>query len=61
MRKYVDCREMGNGCTVAIAAEREDELVTAAMQHMTTVHHQRDTPELRKGIKDAMKSGSPPP
>jgi predicted small metal-binding protein len=65
MRKYIDCREMGAGngskCTVAIAAERDDELMDAAVQHAISVHKEKDTPQLRKDIKDHMKSGSPPP
>jgi predicted small metal-binding protein len=62
MRKYIDCRSQGDGnCTVAIAADKDEELVEAAMEHMTKVHHMRDTPELRKDLKSMMKSGSPPP
>ena len=34
-RKYIDCREVPSemNCTVAIAADSEDELVEAAVQH----------------------------
>ncbi len=62
-RKYVDCREMPSqaNCTIAIAAEKEDELLEAAVMHAVTVHQERDTPELRKEIKAHFKQGSPPP
>ncbi len=46
---------------MAIAADKDDELVEAAAQHMTTVHHMRDTPELRKDLRSSMKNGAPPP
>ena len=38
-RKYVDCREMPSesNCTVAIAADSEDEVVEAAVQHAVVI------------------------
>jgi predicted small metal-binding protein len=57
-RKYVDCREMPSeaNCTVAIAADSEDEVVEAAVQHATAVHSHEDSSELRdeirKGVRD---------
>ena len=56
-RKYVDCRETPSvmNCTVGIAADSEEELVEAAIQHMVAVHSHEDTPELRAEIKDSMK------
>ena len=40
-RKYVDCREMPSesNCTVAIAADSEDELLEAAVQHAQAWPH----------------------
>lgn len=56
-RKYVDCREIPSemNCTVGIAADSEEELIEAAVQHAVAVHSDEDTPELRSQIKGAMK------
>ncbi len=61
-RKFVDCREIPSDakCTVAISAEKDEELVEAAVQHAITVHHEHDSPELRRLIRGAIKAGSPP-
>lgn len=55
-RKYIDCRETPSleGCTVTIAADREEELLEAAVQHAVSVHHERDTAELRNEIRKHM-------
>jgi predicted small metal-binding protein len=60
-RKYIDCREFPSesGCTVAISADSEDELVDAAAQHAIQVHGHEDSPELRAQLRDAVKSGAP--
>jgi predicted small metal-binding protein len=59
MRKYIDCREVPSetGCTVAISADSESELLEAAVQHAVAVHHHEDTPELRTMIRQAMHEG----
>jgi predicted small metal-binding protein len=56
-RKYVDCRETPSvmNCTVGIAADSEEELIEAAVQHAMAVHSNEDTPELRAEIKQSMK------
>jgi predicted small metal-binding protein len=56
-RKYIDCREVPSemNCTVGIAADSEDELVEAAVQHAVAVHSHEDTPELRSMIREGMK------
>lgn len=61
-RKYVDCRETPsvNNCTVAIAADSDDELVEAAVQHAVAVHDHKDTAELRGAIRQHLKEGTPP-
>jgi predicted small metal-binding protein len=61
MRKYIDCREVPSesGCTVAISADSETELLEAAVQHAVAVHRHEDTPELRSMIKQAMRDGAP--
>lgn len=56
-RMYIDCRDMPSemGCTVAIAADSEDEVVEAATQHAIAVHQHEDSPELRDGIRQGLK------
>lgn len=62
-RKYIDCREVPSksGCSVAIAADTEDELLDAAVQHAKSVHGYDDTPEFRERIRQAIHEGTPPP
>lgn len=59
-RKYIDCREFPSesGCTVAIAADSEDELVEAAAQHAVKVHGHQDGPELRAQLRQIAKEGA---
>lgn len=61
-RKYIDCREFPSEmhCSVAIAADSEDELLSAAVQHAVAVHQHVDTPELRQQIRELFKDGTPP-
>lgn len=61
-RKYIDCRELPSeqNCSVAIAADSEDELLNAAVQHAVAVHQHVDTPELREQIRELFKDGTPP-
>jgi len=61
MRKYVDCREHPGDvkCTVALAADSEEELLEAAIQHLKTVHKHDDSPGTRNMIREAMKDGMP--
>lgn len=56
-RKYVDCRETPSvmNCTVAIAADTEDELIEAAVHHAVSVHSHEDTPELRSMVRQGIK------
>jgi predicted small metal-binding protein len=56
-RKYIDCREVPSemNCTVGLAADSEDELLEAAVQHAVAVHSHDDTPELRSMIRQSMK------
>jgi len=56
-RKYIDCREYPSemNCTVMISADSEAELLEAAVQHAVSVHHERDTPELRDTLHKLMK------
>ncbi len=61
-RKYIDCRDFPSEmkCTVAIAADSEQELIDAAVQHAVAVHGHTDTPEFRKEIVGAIHEGTPP-
>jgi predicted small metal-binding protein len=61
-RKYIDCREFPGDikCSVAIAADTEDELLEAAVQHAVSTHGYQDTPELRNDIRSGIKDGTPP-
>ncbi len=60
-RKFIDCREFPSemNCSVAIAADSEDELLDAAVQHAVSVHGEHDTPELRTQIRQIMHEGTP--
>lgn len=60
-RKYIDCREFPSEmkCTVAISADREDELIDAAIQHAVSVHGETDTPKFRAEIRKAIHEGAP--
>jgi predicted small metal-binding protein len=60
-RKFIDCREFPSEmqCTVAISADREDELIEAAVQHAVSVHGEKDTPEFRTEIRKAIHVGAP--
>ena len=59
-RKYVDCREQPSEsqCTVAIAADDEEELLEAAVQHAVTVHGHEDTPDFRRQLRGSIKDMS---
>jgi predicted small metal-binding protein len=56
-RKYVDCREVPSemNCSVGIAADSEEELVEAAVQHPVAVDSHEDTPELRSMVRQSIK------
>ena len=60
-RKFIDCRDYpsDSGCTVAISADSEDEVVEAAAQHATKVHGHSDTPDLRQQLRQMVKEGAP--
>jgi len=62
MRKFIDCREFPSEshCSVTISADREDELLVAAVQHAVAVHGHQDTPELREGLRGFIRQGAPP-
>jgi hypothetical protein len=61
-RKYIDCREYPSemNCTVALSADTDQELLTAAVQHAVAVHKHEDTPELRQQLQKMFKEGTAP-
>ncbi|HEY5552225.1 MAG TPA: DUF1059 domain-containing protein [Opitutaceae bacterium] len=61
-RKYIDCREFPGDikCTIALAADTEEELMEAAVQHAVAVHGYEDGPELRREIQSCFHEGTPP-
>ncbi len=61
-RQFIDCRAFPSetNCSVAIAADTEDELLEAAVQHAVAVHGHVDTPEFRKMVASSFQTGSPP-
>ena len=60
-RKYIDCRDYPSesGCTVAISADSQDELVDAAAQHAVQVHGHQDGPDLRAQLNQIVREGEP--
>ena len=61
-RMYIDCREFPSDthCSVAMAADSEEELLQVAVQHAVSVHHHSDSPELRQQLRRMFKDGTPP-
>jgi predicted small metal-binding protein len=62
MRKYVDCRDVPSemNCTVAIAADSDEELLEAAVQHAVAVHGHSDSPEFLSHLRLAFNEGTTP-
>jgi len=62
-RKYIDCREHPGDvqCSLTLAADTEEELLEAVVQHGVSVHGYRNTPEFREQIRKEFKEGSPRP
>jgi predicted small metal-binding protein len=60
-RKYIDCRQFPSesGCTIAISADTNDELIEAAAQHAVKVHGHSDGPELRGQLSQIVQEGEP--
>ena len=61
-RKYIDCRAYPSdiGCTLAICADTEEELLEAAVAHAVAVHSHTDTPQFRELLRTLLKDGTPP-
>lgn len=58
MRKYIDCREWPSEkkCSLSMSADNEEELMTAAVQHATTVHGHKDTTDFRKQLRGMFRA-----
>ncbi len=56
-RKYVDCRDYPGKvkCTISLAADSDDELLEAVVEHGIKVHGYEDTPEFRKNMRKEFK------
>jgi len=60
-RQHIDCRSFPDStCSVAISADREEELLQAAVEHAVSMHGYQDSPDLRKQLKTMFKAGNPP-
>ena len=61
-RYFVDCRDYPSDvkCTLAIAADKKEELLEAVVHHGIKVHGYPDTHEFREKIMKGMKEGTPP-
>ena len=49
-----------SGCTITIAADDRDEVLSAAVPHAVAVHGHEDTPELREMVAQGIHEGTPP-
>jgi len=60
-RKYIDCREYPSemNCSLVIAADSEEELLAAAVQHALAVHKHEDSPEFRQQLRQMFRDGMP--
>ena len=61
MRYFIDCREIPSesDCTIAISADRAEEVVDAAAQHAVAVHGHEDSAELREMLRGGVREGAP--
>ncbi len=55
IRKYIDCRSFPNdiGCTLAISGSKK-EVFKVALRHAVEEHGHKDTPELRRQIRNML-------
>jgi predicted small metal-binding protein len=56
-RKLIDCRDFPSEskCTIAIAADTEDEILDVAVAHAVKKHGHADTAELRSDLRKGIK------
>ncbi|HZR77881.1 MAG TPA: DUF1059 domain-containing protein [Chthoniobacterales bacterium] len=55
-RKSIDCRDYPSekGCTLRISGT-EEEVLDAAVQHASSAHGHKNSPELREQLKSMLK------
>jgi predicted small metal-binding protein len=58
-RKFIDCREFPSdiGCSLAMSANDEKELLDAAVAHGVAMHGHSDTREFRDMLKKLFRDG----
>ena len=56
-RKSIDCRDSEGvvDCSVKISADTEEEVLDSAIQHIVSIHREKDTPELRESLQMNIK------
>ena len=59
-RKVIDCRDFPSekNCTIAIAADTEDELLDLAVLHAIDAHGHEDGADLRNHIRQGIKEAA---
>ena len=57
-RRFIDCREYPSEmhCSLMLAADSDDELLDAAVQHAVAIHGHRDSLELRAQLRTLFKT-----
>ena len=58
-RKSIDCREFPSdiGCTLAMSADSDAELLEAAVAHAVTMHGHTDSPQFRDMLAKLFRDG----
>ena len=61
LRKTIDCREHPGDikCSVTLSADSEEELLEAAMQHLTAVHKYENSSAVRETMRRGITDGMP--
>lgn len=60
-RRYVDCATLAADarCSVTIAADHDEELIEAAVEHLVRVHGQADGPALHASVRQRVQAELP--
>lgn len=58
-RKYIDCRQYPSdiGCTLAMSADSDAELLEAAVAHAVMMHGHTDSPQFRDMLSKLFREG----
>jgi predicted small metal-binding protein len=59
-RKIIDCRDFPSEtkCSIAIAADTEEEILDVAVPHAVSKHGHQNTPELRDHLRQGIKEAA---